>query len=199
MIFSNDYLDTNIMANDTNKHQKHISKFLSLVLRHKPETIHLKLDSNGWADVNELLQKCNAHGIQIDAALLADVVANNNKKRFAFNQTHDKIRANQGHSIDVDVELKAQQPPDILYHGTAANNRDSILKDGLQKQNRLHVHLSADIKTAKMVGSRHGKPMVFEVDSLRMHQENHVFYLSENGVWLTEAVPSNYLTFRESN
>ena len=172
---------------------KTISKFMSLVLRHKPEAIGLQLDSNGWADVAELIAKSNAKNLNITLDMLKLVVETNEKKRFAFNDDKTKIRANQGHSVVVDVELKLTTPPDVLYHGTALKNREEILSKGLNKMSRLHVHLSQDIETAKKVGGRHGKPMVLVVDAKQMHADGNKFYLSENGVWLVQYVPTRYI------
>ena len=171
------------------KKKNKTSKFLSLVLRHKPEEIGLILDSDGWADVNELLQK-----IDISFEDLKEVVNTNDKKRFAFSDDFNKIRANQGHSIKVDLKLEPTTPPEILFHGTAEKNITSILEKGLLKQDRNYVHLSADIDTAKKVGMRYGKSIIIKVNALKMNQEGHLFYISENGVWLTNFVPVGYLT-----
>ncbi|MES2486774.1 MAG: RNA 2'-phosphotransferase, partial [Bacteroidota bacterium] len=142
----------------TEKDLKHLSKFMSLVLRHRPEVIGLELDANGWANVAELIAKIQDAGSAIDAEVLNEIVATNAKKRFAFNDDSSKIRASQGHSVVVDLGFAPQQPPDVLYHGTAAQNRDAILADGLKKGNRQQVHLSIDKETATQVGSRHGSP-----------------------------------------
>ena len=170
-----------------------ISKFLSLVLRHKPEQIGLELDSNGWADINSLIEKSNISNIPLTLELLKFIVETNSKKRFAFNEQQDKIRANQGHSVDIELELKPVEPPIILYHGTAEKFVTSILDKGLIKQQRQHVHLSSNIETAIIVGQRHGKHFVFEVLARQMHNENYGFFLSANGVWLTDHVPARYL------
>ncbi len=170
------------------------SKFLSLILRHKPETIGLKLDENGWAEVQDLIEKSKANGMVITFEMLKKVVAESDKKRFTFNSDFTKIRANQGHSIEVDLQLKPQTPPDILYHGTAIQNRDSILKSGLQKQQRHHVHLSADTATASAVGKRYGKLLLLCINSKKMHENGIQFYLSENGVWLTDMVLPEYIS-----
>ncbi len=179
----------------TEKEAVRISKFLSLVLRHQPETIDLVLDENGWADVTLLIDKCNQKGISLNRELLEHIVATNTKKRFSFNDQKNQIRANQGHSIDVDLALSVQVPPDILYHGTAERFVSSIKEQGLIKQQRQHVHLSAEQSTAVQVGQRHGKPFVFSVLTVQMHQDGFVFYLSDNGVWLTDHVPVKYLSF----
>lgn len=170
-----------------------LSKFLSLVLRHKPETIGLALDENGWADTTTLIDKMNSKGMRITMELLEHLVATNSKKRFSFNEDKTKIRANQGHSIDIDLQLSRVQPPAVLYHGTGERSIQSILQASLQKRNRQHVHLSPDIETAIDVGKRHGKPIVLIVDAAAMHSEGFEFYLSANGVWLTNDVPSKYL------
>jgi putative RNA 2'-phosphotransferase len=171
----------------------HISKFLSLVLRHQPETIGLQLDQNGWTDIKELLEKVNNHGVQLDREVLNHIVATNSKKRFAVNDALDKIRASQGHSIEIELGYINQKPPDILFHGTSENSVQSILAKGLEKQSRQHVHLSSDIEAAIKVGQRHGKPFVFKVLAEQMYNDNFVFFISDNGVWLTDYVPSNYL------
>lgn len=172
---------------------KHISKFMSLVLRHKPEEIGLHLDENGWASVQELVEKLNSKGINTDLETIYTVVATNDKQRFAFNHDKTRIRASQGHSIEVALDLPAVTPPDILYHGTTARFLESIFASGLQKQSRQHVHLSATIETATAVGSRHGKPIILTVDAKAMHAAGYKFYLSENKVWLADAVPVEYI------
>lgn len=164
------------------------SKFLSLVLRHKPEEIGLNLDTNGWASVEELLSKTKLSKEELD-----EIVTTNEKKRFAFNEDQTKIRASQGHSIQVDLDLKPFVPPQILFHGTAISNKDVIAKDGISKMQRQYVHLSPDIKTATQVGMRHGKPVIFVICAMRMHKDGYKFYQSENGVWLTDSVPGKYL------
>lgn len=173
---------------------KHISKLMSLVLRHKPETIGLQLDENGWANVQELIQKINESGTAVDEATINFVVETNDKKRFAFNEDKTGIRANQGHSIEVELNLKTLQPPDILYHGTTERFLDSILKTGLTKQQRQHVHLSELITTAKAVGARHGKPVILNINAKAMAAAGCLFYLSDNNVWLVDAVSVEYIT-----
>lgn len=170
-----------------------LSKFLSLVLRHQPGVIGLHLDESGWASVEELLQNIKTKGIDLDRTALEHVVATNNKKRFALSEDGTKIRASQGHSVNVDLDYERSAPPLVLYHGTAQKNVQSILKEGVQKRSRQHVHLSKDKETAINVGSRHGKPVVFEVNAGHMHNDGYAFYLSANGVWLTEEVPTVYL------
>lgn len=171
-----------------------ISRFLSLVLRHKPETIGIELDPQGWVDVEILIQRTNEYGIELKRERLDHIVATNLKKRFAYNENGDRIRASQGHSVEVDLGYEAQEPPEILYHGTGEKWVDSILKTGLDKKSRSHVHLSADLETAKIVGSRHGKPFIFLIRADEMHAAGFQFFLSENGVWLTDKVPVNYIS-----
>lgn len=175
------------------------SKFLSLVLRHRPESIGLVLDENGWASVSELLKLSAQQGRKISRALLERVVSENEKQRFTFNTDHSRIRANQGHSISVDLELKPTNPPDQLFHGTATRYLDSIRASGLTKQNRQHVHLSQDVDTASRVGWRHGKVVVLVIESGKMNQNGHQFFLSENGVWLTDVVPVEFIQFPEDD
>lgn len=166
-----------------------ISKFLSYVLRHKPESIGLTLDPNGgWADVKELLRLSN---ITMDTLLT--VVKTNNKQRFEFNADRSKIRASQGHSVGVDLGYSPSQPPSKLYHGTAKQNLDSIRATGINKGTRQHAHLSADIQTAMKVGSRWGDPVALEIDAGKMVADGHTFFISTNGVWLTDHVPPEYI------
>jgi putative RNA 2'-phosphotransferase len=179
------------MIND--KKLTHISKFLSLVLRHQPQTIGIQLDQNGWTDIDELLDKANNYGINFDRELLNHIVATNSKKRFAFNDTLDKIRASQGHSVDVELGYTNQKPPEILFHGTGEKSVQSIWDTGLEKRNRQHVHLSSDIEIAIKVGQRHGRPFVFTVLAEQMHFDKFEFFISDNGVWLTDNVPTKYL------
>lgn len=175
---------------------KTISKFLSLVLRHKPEKIGIDLDENGWTQVSQLIEKSKKHGIDIDFEILSAIVATSDKKRFAFDETQSKIRANQGHSLEINLGYSPQQPPEILYHGTGEKYVASILATGLDKRNRHHVHLSNDIETALSVGQRHGKPFVFIILAEQMFLDKFDFFLSDNGVWLTETVPTKYLTHK---
>ncbi|MBL0912816.1 MAG: RNA 2'-phosphotransferase [Bacteroidia bacterium] len=177
------------------KDLKHISKFLSLVLRHKPEKIGLTLDANGWANVDELLQKISRNGVSLDFETLEQVVISNDKQRFAFSEDLSRIRANQGHTVQVDLEYEALVPPAFLYHGTVPKFLDAIQAQGLQKMQRLHVHLSADLETALKVGGRRGKPVILKVDTERMHADGFAFYRSKNGVWLCEEVPARYINF----
>lgn len=171
------------------------SKFLSLVLRHRPELIDLELDAGGWASTSELIEKLNENGYSCDFDSLKSIVETNNKQRYAFSPDFQKIRANQGHSLDIDLDLTAQVPPEILFHGTAVQNLPSIRLQGLLRGARHHVHLSAEVQTAVNVGGRHGKPVVLEVQAGEMQRCGFSFFKSENGVWLTEAVPANYLNF----
>lgn len=170
-----------------------ISKYLSKHLRHQPQRIGLKLDKFGWTKVEELLLACQQNNFPLTQTELMEVVENNGKKRFAFYQDMTKIRANQGHSIKIDLDLKPQIPPPILYHGTVAKFLDNIKAEGLRKMSRNHVHLSIDIETAKKVGMRRGKPIIFTIYSQLMHQEGYQFFCSENGFWLVDSVPSKYL------
>lgn len=174
-----------------------LSKFMSLVLRHSPETIGLTLDENGWARTSELIKKMTEHGKQIDRETLEHIVATNNKKRFAFSEGGKRIRANQGHSLSVDLGYTEQQPPEKLYHGTSQNNIEAIFSTGIQKMNRHHVHLSADKTTARTVGTRHGEPVVLTIDSQSMVNENYSFFCSENCVWLVDEVPVRFIVMQE--
>jgi len=178
------------------KNLKRISKMMSLILRHSPETIGAKLDENGWLAVTTLIAGINKKGIKLTEETLKQVVEENDKKRFAFSDDLQKIRANQGHSVKVDVELKEAVPPEFLYHGTVDKFISAIREKGLQKMNRQHVHLSKDDNTATIVASRRGKPVILSIRSGEMHREGIAFYLSENGVWLTDAVPTNYIDFK---
>lgn len=172
-----------------------ISKFLSKVLRHKPELINLNVDKNGWVSVEELLENSNKNGYLFTLEELYEIVEENDKKRFALSEDKTKIRANQGHSFEVDLELKSIRPPDILYHGTTFNAISPIRKGGIQKMNRQHVHLSETIDVAIKVGSRKGKPEVLSINSKHMFVDGYKFYKSENGVWLTDSIPSKYIVF----
>ncbi len=175
---------------------KRVSKLMSLILRHQPDVIGVKLDENGWLGVDELIQGINRKGINFDFEQLQVVVDQNDKKRFTFNDDQTKIRANQGHSVKVDVELKASTPPDVLFHGTVERFMDSIREMGLIPKSRLHVHLSADLETAQKVGGRRGKPVILKIDTKSMVENGHVFYRSKNGVWLTDQVPANCIELK---
>lgn len=170
-----------------------LSKFLSLVLRHRPETIGIRLDEQGWTPVDLLLQQLGAQGHATNREILDYIVASNNKKRFAFSEDGRFIRASQGHSVTIDHGYQPQQPPAVLYHGTARHSTASIFKTGLEKRKRHHVHLSADPDTARQVGSRHGSPVVLCVNAPAMYEQGHAFFLSDNGVWLCDHVPPAFL------
>ena len=171
---------------------KGTGKFVALILRHKPETIGITLDEHGWANVDELIEGI-AKTRTFDMEMLEEIVATDNKQRFSFNEDHTMIRANQGHSIPVDVELKKLSPPEVLYHGSAIKYEEAIDDIGLIPKTRLYVHLSKDYDTAVKVGSRHGKPVIYKVYTGNMDKDGYEFFLSENGVWLTESVPTKYL------
>ena len=168
------------------------SRYLCLILRHKPEVIGITLDEHGWADVEALIEGVSRTH-DLDREILERIVAEDEKGRYSFNEDHTKIRANQGHSIPVDVELEQCEPPEVLYHGTGEKYVPSILQQGLVPKTRLYVHLSSDTATARTVGQRHGKPVVFLVLAGEMARSGIPFYRSRNGVWLTEAVPAGYL------
>lgn len=174
---------------------KEISKFLSYVLRHAPETIGLRLDPNGWAEIDELVSKSKKAGKRFDLDTLRTVVAENDKQRFTLSENGRRIRAAQGHSVAVDLALKASEPPALLYHGTASRNLDAIFAEGLKAGRRQQVHLSLDPETARKVGERHGKPTVLSVDAVRMHVAGFTFSRADNGVWLTDYVPAEFLGF----
>ncbi len=174
---------------------KEVSKFISLILRHKPDTIGIQLDEHGWANVDELI-KGISKTYPIDMKMLEEIVRKDSKQRFSFNEDKTLIRANQGHSIAVDVELQKTTPPDVLYHGTGEKYVESIDKNGLLPKTRLYVHLSKDVETAIKVGTRHGKPVIYEVNTKQMKEDGYDFFLSVNGVWLTKIVPIKYLKKR---
>lgn len=174
---------------------KDLSKLLSLVLRHRPELIGVELDANGWADVDFLLLKLQKKAPGVDVESLKQLVAGSDKQRFAFNDDFTKIRANQGHSVSVDMEFKPVTPPEFLYHGTVERFIDSIAQEGLKKGTRQHVHLSKDLETAVKVGSRRGKPVILTIRSADMAESGYEFYCSENGVWLCDAVPAEFIEF----
>ena len=171
---------------------KETSKFISLILRHKPETIGITLDEHGWANVDELIAGISkTENFNMD--MLEEIVRTDEKQRYSFNDDKTLIRANQGHSIPVDVELEKLEPPNYLYHGTGEKFKESIDKLGLIPKSRLYVHLSPDIETALKVGSRHGKPIVYRVLAGDMYNDGFDFFKSVNGVWLTKEVPTKYL------
>ena len=171
---------------------KSTSKFISLILRHKPETIGITLDEHGWANVDELIEGISKTQ-PFDRQILDEIVATDEKQRYSYNEDKTLIRANQGHSVSVDVELEQKEPPEILYHGTGEKFVSSIEKQGLIPKSRLYVHLSKDEDTAKKVGSRHGKPVIYIVKSGDMHKDGIPFFLSANGIWLVKEVPVTYL------
>ncbi|MEO8285508.1 MAG: RNA 2'-phosphotransferase [Chloroflexota bacterium] len=169
------------------------SKYLSKHLRHQPERLGINLAPGGWVDVDELLAACASHNMPISREELEEVVKRNNKQRFSFDPTGRLIRANQGHSVDVDLQLDPVKPPDVLYHGTAQHLVETLRREGLKKMSRHHVHLSAEMETARNVGARHGRPAVFKVRASEMHNDGHKFYRSDNGVWLVDSVPPEYI------
>jgi putative RNA 2'-phosphotransferase len=171
----------------------HISKFLSKHLRHQPERLGLTLEPGGWVEVRLLLDACERNQFPVSLEQLQEVVRLNDKQRFSFDDTGTRIRANQGHSVEVDLQLVPTPPPPLLYHGTAETSLASILEGGLQKMLRHHVHLSAESSTARKVGMRHGKPVVLIVDAAAMMEDGFEFYRSENGVWLVDHVPPRYI------
>ncbi|SDO09343.1 putative RNA 2'-phosphotransferase [Lentzea jiangxiensis] len=163
-----------------------LSKRMSKALRHQPERVGLTLDPAGWVPVTDLLT-----ALGISEADMLEVVARNDKNRFTI--VGDRIRANQGHSVEVDLGLPTATPPDQLFHGTVAQHLDDIMRDGLRPMSRHDVHLSPDRETARRVGARRGRPLVLTVDARAMHENGHEFRLSANGVWLTQHVPASYL------
>lgn len=176
---------------------KHLSKFLSLVLRHEPQIIDLQLDENGWTGVDTLLKKMNEHGKTLNLEKLKEIVSTNDKQRFRFNDDFTQIRANQGHTIDIDLDLPPAMPPSLLFHGTAKKNLDSIQAKGLIKGSRQHVHLSTNLETATKVGQRHGSPIVLKINTQKMTEDGILFYVSDNGVWLTDYVDAKYIIWEQ--
>lgn len=176
-----------------------LSVFISLVLRHKPDAAGIQLDEHGWANVEELISGINSTGRKIDMKILEEVVASDEKGRYSFNEDKSLIRANQGHSIPVDVDLKEQEPPEFLYHGTAERFLEDIQAEGLKPVSRLYVHLSKDKETAAKVGKRHGEPAILQVHSGEMFRDGNKFYLSENGIWLIQSVPTKYFEIMEED
>jgi putative RNA 2'-phosphotransferase len=172
-----------------------LSKFLSLILRHKPDAVGLSLDAQGWAPIAELIAKCSRAGTRFTREELLEVVESSEKKRFTVSEDGRRIRAAQGHSVDVELGLAPTEPPDKLFHGTATRFLDSIFAEGLSPKSRQQVHLSVDAATALRVGQRHGKPVILSVEALRMHQQGHAFCRADNGVWLTDHVPPAFLSF----
>lgn len=174
-----------------------LSKFLSFVLRHRPESVGVVMDRAGWVEIDHLVEKCRAHGKPLTRELVETIVATSPKQRFAISEDGQRVRASQGHSIEVELGYEPTQPPEWLFHGTVAASLPAIRSAGLQKMSRHHVHLSPDTATARIVGMRRGKPLVLRIAAARMHRDGHIFYLSTNGVWLTEQVPPEYIEFDE--
>ena len=178
----------------SDRRMRNTNKFISLILRHNPQVIGISLDEHGWADVKELIDGINrTEGHSLDMDTLDEIVRTDEKQRYSFNEDHSLIRANQGHSIPVDVELEEKTPPDILWHGTGQKYVSSIDVQGLIPKSRLYVHLSSDMETARKVGSRHGRPVIYQVDCRKMTEDGYRFFLSANHVWLTKEVPAEYL------
>ncbi|MEP4077875.1 RNA 2'-phosphotransferase [Haloferula sp.] len=178
------------------KSEQRISRVMSLVLRHDPGSIGLSLDENGWAEIEALVDCLRRDGKRVDRELIEKVVATSDKQRFRISEDGRLIRANQGHSIEIDFKLDEKPPPEWLYHGTAMKSMGPIKREGLLKGERQYVHLSIDKETARKVGSRHGKPVILEVAAQLMEKHGHRFYQAENGVWLTDHVPPDYLNQR---
>jgi putative RNA 2'-phosphotransferase len=172
---------------------KQISKFLSYVLRHDPDSIGVTLSPAGWIAVEELLAAARKHGRRISRAELEEVVASSDKQRFALSEDGLQIRANQGHSVSVELGYEPSPPPDVLYHGTTEKFLESIRKTGLQKRSRHHVHLSPTVETARAVGGRRGKPAILTIRARQMHEAGHAFFVTPNGVWLTDEVPPEFI------
>ncbi|MGN0815044.1 MAG: RNA 2'-phosphotransferase [Candidatus Coproplasma sp.] len=172
---------------------KKLSTFIAYVLRHNPSAIGISLDGQGWADVGELIEGINRTGRIIDVALLQKIVKDDEKGRYSFNGDMTKIRANQGHSIDVNLDFEQRIPPDFLYHGTAQKYLERIKQNGILKMSRRYVHLSGNAETAFKVGSRHGAPVVLKIDAKRMVGNGYVFYISSNGVWQSQDIPWEYV------
>jgi putative RNA 2'-phosphotransferase len=175
------------------KQTKPISKFLSYVLRHDPEEAGITLDANGWTNVDILIQQLQSRFPILDKPVLEYIVATNSKQRYSFNEDKTLIRANQGHSVNVELNYMAQEPPLVLFHGTSQGYVKSIMEEGLKKQSRHHVHLSENVTTALQVGSRHGRPFVLKIHSGKMYEAGYTFYISANNVWLTDYVPIEYI------
>lgn len=177
----------------TREQEMKYSKFMSLVLRHKPQEIGLSLDEYGYINTSDLIKGMNKKGYKVTITDIEEIVIHDDKQRYSFNDDETKIKANQGHSIKVNLELVPIKPQNVLYHGTAIRFIDDICRDGIKKQSRQYVHLSADMETATKVGKRHGKLVILLVDSERMYKDGYKFYLSDNKVWLTDYVPPKYL------
>lgn len=175
-----------------------ISKLLSLVLRHKPETIGVDMDIEGWVEIKQLLRKLKDFGSPLTWSELSEIVSTNNKKRFKINDKGTHIRASQGHSVNINLKLEPKNPPATLYHGTSTKSLDSIFKHGITKQSRQHVHMSLDYDTAVKVGKRHGNVIILLIDSEKMHEDGNEFFLSDNNVWLTDKIDPKYITILHS-
>jgi len=174
-----------------------ISRFLSYVLRHNPQAADITLDPHGWADVPELIVGMSKVHTPMTMEILEEIVRKDAKGRYAFNEDKTLIRANQGHSVPVDVEMAAGTPPEVLWHGTATRFAASVETNGLRPGNRLYVHLSGDPETAANVGRRHGRPVVYRIRSGDMARDGYIFFRSANGIWQTKAVPARYLEREE--
>lgn len=170
-----------------------LEKSLSFLLRHSPETLQLQMDPEGWVDTEALVKAVKFKEPRFELKALQKIVRDSQKQRFSFSEDGSKIRANQGHSVKIDLKLSPTTPPELLYHGTVERFLDSIMQDGLKKGDRQHVHLSLDLETAQKVGQRRGKPIILTLNARKMHEEGHLFYVSDNGVWLTEQVPPQHL------
>jgi putative RNA 2'-phosphotransferase len=179
----------------SNNNLIHISKFLSLVLRHKPETVGMTFEKGGWLKVDDLIQGAKEAGVELDKELLRAVVEHSERKRFSFSEDGLKIRANYGHSIPIDLAIEAVEPPEFLFHGTAVRFIEAIRKEGIVPQGRQYVHLSPDEQTAGEVGRRHGVPIVFTIQSRLMHENGFKLYPTDSGIWLTETVPPEFIIF----
>lgn len=186
------------MNNKNNEKYKRYSKFLSFVLRHKPEEIGIQLDENGWVEISELIEKAKSKGRIYTIELIRSIVESNDKKRFAISEDGERIRANQGHSVKVDLDLQEMNPPKALLHGTAHKNLESIMKNGLDKRERHHVHLTESKTIAAAVGQRYGKVVLLKIDSETMSNQGFKFYRSENNVWLVDTVPTEYISTLDS-
>ncbi|WP_148715535.1 RNA 2'-phosphotransferase [Chitinolyticbacter meiyuanensis] len=180
------------MANEHSTLEK-TSKFLSYILRHKPDSIGLHLDEQGWAAVDDLIARAREHDTALTLELIRQVVVTSDKQRFALDESNRRIRANQGHSVQIDLALAPTSPPEVLYHGTATRFVDAIRTEGLTPRSRQHVHLSTTVETAMSVGARHGKPVILSIQAGEMARQGFLFYCAENGVWLTEQVPAHFI------
>jgi putative RNA 2'-phosphotransferase len=180
------------------KETTRLSKLLSLVLRHDPAHLGLTLDAQGWVAVDDLLAQAQVHQVPLTREKLSYIVDTSPKQRFSFNEDHSRIRASQGHSVEVALGYEAVVPPAVLYHGTAVQHQAAILAEGLRKMSRQQVHLSAEVETALAVGRRHGRPIVLAVDAAQMQHDGYAFYQADNGVWLTDEVPPRYVSAPDS-